>query len=122
MPTLGRRFCLQPGCRELVTTGSRCDTHARARDRSRGTARERGYDARWDRESAAWLRKPENALCFYCDREGRTTASECVDHFDAHKGDMAKFWDRRNWRPSCRRCNTQKAIREEGGFGRAPQT
>lgn len=118
MPTIGRHFCLYPGCPAKVTSTAYCPEHARARDRARGTARERGYDARWDRAARAWLRKPENAFCVYCEAEGRTAASECVDHFVPHKGDRALFWDRSNWRASCLRCNTQKAIRDEGGFGR----
>jgi len=43
-----------------------------------------------------------------------------VDHKVAHKGDMKLFWDTANWQPSCQPCNTRKAIREEGGFGKQP--
>lgn len=31
---------------------------------------------------------------------------------------MALFWDRSNWQPMNIACNTRKAIRSEGGFGR----
>lgn len=40
-----------------------------------------------------------------------------VDHRIAHKGDMRLFWDRSNWRPMNRRCNSRKAAATEGGFG-----
>jgi len=32
---------------------------------------------------------------------------------------MKKFWDRANWQPMNRRCNSRKAARLEGGFGNA---
>jgi len=41
-----------------------------------------------------------------------------VDHIVAHKGDAALFWNRSNWQPMSDRCNSRKAVREEGGFGR----
>lgn len=44
-----------------------------------------------------------------------------VDHRKAHKGDMRLFWDRSNWQPMARGCNSRKAVREEGGFGHRPR-
>jgi 5-methylcytosine-specific restriction endonuclease McrA len=41
-----------------------------------------------------------------------------VDHRIAHKGDRSLFWDRLNWQPMSHSCNSRKAIREEGGFGK----
>lgn len=41
-----------------------------------------------------------------------------VDHIRAPKGDQTLFWDRSNWQPFARVCNTRKAIATEGGFGR----
>lgn len=41
-----------------------------------------------------------------------------VDHIRAPKGDQALFWNRSNWQPFARVCNTRKAIASEGGFGR----
>jgi 5-methylcytosine-specific restriction protein A len=41
-----------------------------------------------------------------------------VDHKVAHKGDMKLFWDRTNWQPMRRGCNSRKAILQEGGFGK----
>lgn len=40
-----------------------------------------------------------------------------VDHRIAHKGDMALFWNRSNWQPYNRSCNSRKAAALEGGFG-----
>ncbi|RWN72290.1 MAG: HNH endonuclease [Mesorhizobium sp.] len=41
-----------------------------------------------------------------------------VDHKIAPKGDMRLFWDRTNWQPYNRGCNSRKNIKSEGGFGR----
>jgi len=41
-----------------------------------------------------------------------------VDHIVAHKGDKALFWSRSNWQPMAYGCNSRKAVREEGAFGR----
>jgi 5-methylcytosine-specific restriction protein A len=41
-----------------------------------------------------------------------------VDHIRAHKGNMLLFWDKTNWQPMRKGCNSRKAVRTEGGFGR----
>lgn len=69
-------------------------------DARRGSARARGYDARWDREAAAFKRL--NPLCLGCSAIGRVTPTEVVDHVTPHRGDMAVFWDRAGWQPACR--------------------
>jgi 5-methylcytosine-specific restriction protein A len=98
-------------------TGRRCPACAAAfkvaSDARRPSARARGYTAEWYRESRAFLRLPENRLCACaCGR-----AADMVDHRIAHKGDQRLFWDRSNWQPMARGCNSRKAIREEGAFG-----
>lgn len=47
------KVCAEPGCPAL-TNGSRCTTHAREKDRARGTRQQRGYDAEHDRLRALW--------------------------------------------------------------------
>lgn len=112
-----QRFCAHPGCPTKVARG-RCLVHERAYDQQRGTAHQRLYTTRWRTASKRWLAKAGRQLCVYCQAEGRVTAAECVDHEPAHRGDAKQFWDKRTWRPSCLACNTRKAIRQEGGFGR----
>lgn len=87
-------------------------------DNRRGTAVERGYDSRWRKARALFLRKPENRYCVYCARRGVKKFAECIDHVVAHKGDKVKFWEVDNWAASCVACNSRKAAMEEGGFGR----
>jgi 5-methylcytosine-specific restriction enzyme A len=104
------------GCGYTIAAGSPCPCQRERKaqaDRRRGTARERGYDSRWERESKAFLALPQNSRCACgCGRR-----ADMVDHKRAHKGDMGLFWDRSNWTPKNRRCNSRKAASSEGGFG-----
>lgn len=97
--------------------GRHCPVCAAARkaaaDARRPSARARGYDSKWQRESKAFLARPENRHCA-C---GCGQLADMVDHRIAHKGDMRLFWDRGNWQPMARGCNSRKAIKEEGAFG-----
>jgi 5-methylcytosine-specific restriction endonuclease McrA len=70
-----------------------------AYERDRGSARSRGYDARWDKAAAAF--KAEHPLCLGCQAIGQVKVAVLVDHVEPHKGDMVKFWDASMWQPSC---------------------
>lgn len=121
MPWLPKRAC--SGCGQAVS--GPCPTCERKRqqqvDSRRGSARERGYDERWQAESRAWRYDPEHRERLYCadpfGLHARPKLSECVDHVVPHRGDPVKFWNRENWQALCLRCNTIKANRFEGGFG-----
>jgi 5-methylcytosine-specific restriction protein A len=116
MPSVPDRLCPRHG---RVPGGKPCQQcqqeRQRAADTRRGTARERGYDARWAKASRQHL--AEFPWCERCRAQGRMTLAECTDHIRPHKGDMALFWDPSNWQSLCLRCNTLKAIKQEGGFG-----
>ncbi len=66
----------------------------------RPSARQRGYDTRWDKARRTFL--AEHPLCRMCEQMGRTTAAQVVDHIKPHRGDNALFWDRANWQPLCK--------------------
>lgn len=87
--------------------------------RPRVSARKRGYDTRWDKARAGFLAKHPRCEC--PDHKGKPNAppADTVDHIRPHKGDPAVFWDRSNWRPVARACNSRKAAAMEGGFGNA---
>jgi 5-methylcytosine-specific restriction protein A len=68
-------------------------------DARRGSARERGYGARWDTASAGFKRS--HPLCLGCEAVGRVTATDVTDHVEPHKGDMVKFWNAAMWQPAC---------------------
>lgn len=116
MPTLPPMGCSRPGCRQTARSRGLCAAHLRAWDRTRGTASERLYDWRWARVSKAFL--AAHPWCARCEAAGRLTRATMTDHRVAHKGDARVFWDETNWQPLCGRCNRQKAIDLEGGFGR----
>jgi 5-methylcytosine-specific restriction protein A len=84
----------------------------RAIDR-RPSARQRSYTSKWERESKAFLALQENRHCA-C---GCGRFADMIDHRVPHKGDMRSFWDRSNWQPMNRRCNSRKAVLTEGAFG-----
>jgi 5-methylcytosine-specific restriction protein A len=69
-------------------------------DARRPSARERGYDARWDRERAAYLKL--NKTCRRCGEPSTT-----VDHIQPHRGNRALFWNRGNWQPLCTTCHSR---------------
>ena len=71
---MGKRVCLEPGCPELIDRGSRCTTHARAKDKTRGTRQQRGYDADYDATRRADMRRltqGETLWCWRCGDEVR---------------------------------------------------
>lgn len=111
------RPCLEPRCPALVRGGGRCQTHQRKKERERGTAHERGYDARWRKARLAFLRA--NPLCLQCEGYGRIVPATVVDHVVPHCGDRVLFWDQDNWQPLCARCHSAKTAAEDGGFGTA---
>ena len=76
---------------------------------------ERGYGARWQKASKAFLRA--HPLCRSCEAIGVIELATVTDHIIAHKGDMVLFWDSKNWQPLCATCHNRKTAREDGGMG-----
>jgi 5-methylcytosine-specific restriction protein A len=85
---------------------------ARPRE-NRGSARERGYNTRWDKARKTYLAR--NPLCVMCKREGRVTPATVVDHIKPHKGDQQLFWDTDNWQSLCAPHHNRDKQREERG-------
>jgi 5-methylcytosine-specific restriction protein A len=81
---------------------------------ARPSARARGYNHRWDKARITFLRR--RPLCVMCEKQGRVTAAQVVDHIIPHKGDQALFWDTANWQPLCTpHHNRDKQSMERGG-------
>jgi 5-methylcytosine-specific restriction protein A len=114
MPMVPPRRCVT--CRQLVTT--RCATCERVRkqdiDARRGSASERGYGHRWHKVRTAYLR--QHPLCVPCEKAGRLTPANVVDHVVPHRGDQALMWDETNFRATCKRCHDQKTARQDSTF------
>lgn len=114
MPTRSPRPCLEPGCGQLTRDG-RCPAHAakrrQAQDERRGSARARGYDARWERLRRMHLAR--DPLCVFCRQLGRATAATVVDHIRPHRGDRALLLDADNLQSLCKRCHDSTKQRQE---------
>ena len=73
------------------------------------------YGRAWRAARAAFL--AEHPTCVYCERAGKLTAAEVVDHITPHKDDPAVFWDRSKWQALCKRCHDSIKQAEDRGSG-----
>lgn len=111
MPSRPPTACRRPGCAGLVVGGicSRCGVLRRAtaaeHDERRGSSRQRGYDARWERVRSMHL--AAEPLCRMCSQAGRTTAAVLVDHI-LPINDGGAILDDRNLQSLCRSCHDEK--------------
>jgi 5-methylcytosine-specific restriction endonuclease McrA len=106
LTTLKNRLQVQP---DRVTTVDPNSWRA-----AKTTAHQRGYGYRWQKAREGWLNA--HPLCAYCERLGRVSSGSVVDHIEPHRGDMVKFWDRRNWQTLCRPCHDSVKKAEEAGL------
>lgn len=105
MPAL--RFCLEPGCRALVSRG-RCEAHGGTVDGWRGVSPNRLRGRRLQRErEQLFAREP---LCRQCREAGRTRLATIRDHIVplAEGGTDAPT----NIQPLCRECSDIKTAAE----------
>lgn len=103
MPRRPKRPCRHPGCAKL-SDGVYCEEHRK--QYARDSAAARGYDKRWQRARARFLK--QNPLCAECLRNHRTTPATVVDHIIPHRGNQRLFWDQTNWQPLCKKCHDHK--------------
>lgn len=108
--------CAHPGCPNVVREGRYCPEHAgqeqRRYDAERGTAAERGYDARWRRLRMMFLRA--NPICVECWRHGRVTPATEVHHIVPRSKGGTDDWD--NLEALCKECHSRKTA-AEGRWG-----
>ena len=115
MPLKAPSACRRPGCPGLVRNGvcSRCGplsaASAAAHDAKRGTAAERGYDARWSK--VRLLHLSNEPLCRLCAAQGRVTAADLVDHI-LPIADGGAVLDEDNLQSLCRRCHDAKTAED----------
>lgn len=77
-------------------------------DQRRGSAASRGYDSRWAKASATFLKR--NPLCAYCALRGLPiTPATCTDHLYPHRWPIyaALFWKTEWWVASCDTCHSR---------------
>ncbi|OTU34782.1 HNH endonuclease [Acinetobacter pittii] len=115
-PQRAKRPCLVGSCKDFASYKGYCDQHQdriKKKDRERGTAHQRGYDARWEKDRTKFL--DENPLCADHRKRGMVEAATVVDHIIPHKGDQVLFWDKNNWQPLCKSCHDRKTATEDKG-------
>lgn len=122
-PQRAKRPCKVSSCKEFAENGGYCDQHQeriRKKDRERGTAHQRGYDAEWDKQRLLFL--DENPLCVDHFKRKLIEAATVVDHIIPHKGDKKLFWDKSNWQALCKSCHDRKTATEDKGGWSYQQT
>lgn len=91
-----------------------CDAHEKQKRKRENDARpdyRKWYGlAPWKRARLRFL--AENPLCVECQRQGRITPANEVDHIVPHKGNRELFWNRDNWQGLCSQCHSAKTMRE----------
>lgn len=110
MPSKLKRPCNHIGCRAL-SDQRLCPEHRRKQNQARGSAKKRGYNARWRRYRILFIR--EHPLCRECQAEGKLTPTFAIDHIIPHRGDYDLFWDEDNHQPLCERHHNSKTRRGE---------
>lgn len=69
------------------------------------------YGRQWRQERAKFLQ--QHPLCVYCQKNGKLSFANVVDHIIPHKGDDRLFWDKSNWQPLCKHCHDSTKAKEE---------
>lgn len=129
VPVRSKSICQHPGCSVLIDAPGKCQKHRAVENKQRGSSAERGYGARWQAARVHYLRA--HPLCVYCQRAGRVTPAEVVDHIVPHKLKQALdsgiahliaaakrlFWDSSNWQALCKRCHDTTKQAEEAADG-----
>ncbi len=105
--------CRHSHCPALLPKPGLCAAHAddakvssRANDQRRGSSTQRGYDYRWQKTSAGYLKS--HPLCVCCEAKGIVTPATEVDHIIPIQVDPMRKYDRANWQALCKSCHTAK--------------
>jgi hypothetical protein len=104
------QVCAEPGCPEL-TNRTRCTEHDRAKDKRRGSSKQRGYDAGYRRARAQVIR--EETDCWICGEPVDPTLrwpdprSPSADHVTRREDGGSN--DRSNLRLSHLGCNSGRS-------------
>ncbi|WP_213002631.1 HNH endonuclease signature motif containing protein [Winogradskya consettensis] len=101
-----KKVCSTSGCPALVDTG-RCDSCNGKAEAKRGSAAQRGYDARWRRTRAAHLGRHPLCPC--------GSIATDVDHIDGLGPKGPRGHDPSNLRSLCHSCHSQRTGRDQPG-------
>lgn len=110
------QVCPTPGCPTL-TLGGRCPDCTQQASKGRGSARAKGYDARWERTKRAYLQAFPWCECDDCLALPpilRPWASE-VDHRDGLGPNGPRGHDWSNLRSMTKACHSKRTARDQPG-------
>jgi 5-methylcytosine-specific restriction protein A len=118
-----KRPCRYSGCRTLVTgRDGFCDAHkshanisSRANDSYRGSSTQRGYDYKWQKTSAGYLK--HHPFCVSCEAKGVIGVAVELDHIIPIQVAPLRKYDRSNWQGLCKPCHTAKTNRDRVKYG-----
>ena len=125
MPHRPPHPCTIPGCPRLVYHGGLCAVHARERAQRREveaprlTPAQRGYDARWRKRRAAFLREHPYCADPYQLHAAAVNSTD-VDHIISKKEGGTD--DDTNLQALCHACHSRKTALEDGRWGRASKS
>ena len=105
-----KRFCVTPGCPELVSGGGHCEKHRKQRGktlRDSGQTDKRYFSSRWQRLRAEVMAEGDG-FCVHCAKREIRTAAVLVDHVIPAWVEGVDFFDKSNLAVSCARCNRTK--------------
>lgn len=100
------KVCSTAGCPALVPAG-RCGECSGEAEAKRGTAAQRGYDARWRRTRAAQLRRQPICPC--------GSLATDVDHIDGLGPKAPLGHTASNLRSLCHSCHSRRTGRDQPG-------
>lgn len=88
-----------------------CDEHQGMAREQRGSARQRGYDRRWEKFRAAYLK--EHPLCVDCLKENRLIPATEVHHIQKLAEYPELKYVENNLMALCHKCHSKRTARGE---------
>jgi 5-methylcytosine-specific restriction protein A len=74
-------------------------------DKARGSSYKRGYNKRWYKARAIYLKEHPICECNECMATSAFTTANVIHHKIDHKGDANLFWEVSNWQALSKRCH-----------------
>lgn len=105
------RPCLQPGCPQIVE-GTYCEAHGPERERRKLPTQFVDYGSGWRRIRQRHV--SQQPLCVSCERAGRVTPAQEVDHIIPWRGNQTLLRAGWNLQSLCRSCHHEKTRADEG--------
>lgn len=107
------KVCAEPGCPVLIDSGIYCPQHRmqrrQASDQRRGSARQRGYNSRWERTRRRYLRQHPICEC------GCGRLATIVHHLDGQGPNGSQGHNPKNLQALAKPCHDRITARQQPG-------